>query len=421
MGAISSATAPAGTTDVLWEYRTKGPVTQTLLAIVALDDSLSLLLFAFAASVANVLLGLEGAQSFLALLERPVYEIAGSIVVGGASGMLLAKLFRRQVDRERGLVFSIGTVLLVIGVARVLEVDLILASMALGVAVANYSPRKSKELFELVEGFSPPIYVLFFVLFGASLNISRLPLFGIALALAYIVGRTAGKMLGAALGARIARAPDVVRRYLPPCLFSQAGVAIGLSILVAQKFQSDIGNLVAVVITTTTFIVQLIGPPAIKWAVTRAGEVGLNITEEDLIKKYKVADVMDTKIPRIYEETPLSKVLQIFSENDYLHYPVVNDDGKLVGVLTIEHLKDSFTALGLQEFLLAHDIMDAPVAVVTPQTDMPSATELMRKYDVSYLPVVNGEGRLAGFIEARSVRKLVSQRLAQMQQKVQFA
>lgn len=139
LGAIASATAPAATTDVLREYKTRGPLTRTVLGIVALDDGLALLLFALAASIADSLTGNNHNNGLLRTFVQPLYEIGGSIVMGILAGIILSKLARKYSEEKRLLAFSIGTVLFVSGLALAIHVDMLLAAMTLGVIVCSFA------------------------------------------------------------------------------------------------------------------------------------------------------------------------------------------------------------------------------------------------------------------------------------------
>jgi len=241
LGAISSATDPASTTAVLKEYKTRGPLTTTILGIIALDDGLALLLFSIASSVAWSFVGIK-TQSILFSIIQPFYEIGGAIAIGILFGFLLTKMLAKYGEKERILVFSIGTVLLVTGISLACNVSMLLAVMTLGVIVTNFSSQKSKEAFTLVEGFAPPIYIIFFVMVGAKLKFNTMTLSVLLLVFIYLLFGMIGKMLGANIGARLSKAPKTVVKYLPYSLFSQAGVAIGLSILASQYFPGNIGN-----------------------------------------------------------------------------------------------------------------------------------------------------------------------------------
>lgn len=277
LGALSSATAPAATVDVLWEYKARGPLTTTILGIVALDDGLALILYGFAIAFARSLLEGQALSLQTGLLE-PLVEIVGSLVLGLLVGWALTGLLRRVQDRDELLVLLVGAVLLVAGVAHWIGLSLILAEMALGVTLTNLAPNSSRKAFEIVKGITPPIYVLFFILVGARLQVGLLPQMGL-MGLLYVVGRTVGKMSGAWLGGTAVRAAATVRHYLGFALFSQAGVAVGLALAIAQEFSragphaQEVGTLVVNVIAATTFLVQIVGPPFVKFAISRAGEI----------------------------------------------------------------------------------------------------------------------------------------------------
>jgi len=253
LGAISSATAPAATVDVLWEYKTRGILTTTVLAIVALDDGLALILYAVTSSITGMMIG-DGSVGLLASLGYSAYELVGATVLGGVFGWLLGLALRR-VWGEGTLPLILGSLALVIGLARILKVDLILATMSLGVTLVNLAPHRSRRAFEAVRGFAPPIYVLFFVAVGARLYLSNMPGWMWVLAVVYVVGRSGGKIIGARCGSAWTHSPPAVRKYLGLCLFSQAGVAVGLAILAGDRFTGDIGTAVVAIVTATTFLV----------------------------------------------------------------------------------------------------------------------------------------------------------------------
>ncbi len=410
LGSISSATAPAATVDVLWEYKTRGPLTRTILAIVALDDGLALVLFGFAASAADVLTGHTETGLMMNLLT-PLWEIGGSIILGAVTGVFLVLVLRYLTENDKVLTLTLAAVMLIIGASIPLKVDSILAAMALGATIANFLPRRSQSTFELVEKFSPPIYVLFFVLVGARLQITSMPVWVAALAVVYVLSRTAGKISGAWFGAKISASPATIRKYLGFCLFSQAGVAVGLSIVAGQRFgDSQLGQAVVLVVTTTTFLVQIIGPPFVWFGVKKAGEIGMNITEQDLIKTYKVRDVMDREIMSINEAMPLDDILSVFTRSERLYYPVVNGQGTLCGYITIEGVKNALAFQVHAGWLLACDVMEPVRFKTTEEIRLEEAMETMEKYDLEYMPVTADEqsDKFAGILDLRSIKRKVS-------------
>jgi len=417
MGSISAATAPAATTDVLWENKTKGPLTTIILGIVAMDDAVALLLFAISTSVVGILLGTGGEGGLVLSLLDLVWEIGMAVVMGAGIGFLLYRIIRSFSEEDKILAFSIGAILLLIGLAIFLGVDIILAAMSMGFFITNFAPRRSKETFHLVERFTPPVFILFFVMVGAKLDIKGLSSVTMVLAVIYLFSRIAGKSIGAVLGAIVSKAPRSVRRYLPFSLLSQAGVAIGLSIIAGQVFLGPLGDTIVMVVTATTFVVQLLGPPLVKFAVTRSGEVGLNITEEDLIRQSRASDIADTDIPVIQENSGIQSILKIFAERDNLYYPVVDKGGELKGILSIEKLKDTFIASDIAEFLLAHDIMEYAEFSCRPDTEAAEVREIFKNRGLASIPVIDEKGVVYGMIEYRRMQQLITRRLLELKSK----
>ena len=418
LGAIASATAPAATVNVLWEYKTRGPLTSTVLAIVALDDGFALLLYGFASGIAGAFLGKTNGSIWTTVLTA-AFEIVGAVVLGVLVGFLLSFILKRIKEPDKALVFTVSSVLLVIGLSIALKVGSILAAMALGVTIANLATRRRQSTFELIEKFAPPIYVLFFVLAGAHLVLGEIAGWMIVMVLVYLIGRTAGKAFGSWFGARQSKAPDVVRRYLGLCLLSQAGVAIGLAIISSQLFTGQVGHAIIVIVMTTTFVVEVFGPMLVKVGIKKAGEVGLNITEEDLIKTYSVADVMDTKVPVISAGMSLNEVVKIVSSTDSFYYSVVDSDRKLIGAVTLDGIRSTFATQELNDWLVALDIMEPVIAKVTPDTGLSEAFEKTKRLDIEHLPVVasSEDDRFVGVLNCRAVRRSVSAEVLSRQQK----
>ncbi|HEW78640.1 MAG TPA: CBS domain-containing protein, partial [Phycisphaerales bacterium] len=312
-------------------------------------------------------------------------------------------------DRDSALTFAVGGVLLVIGLSLTLKLDIILSSMALGLTLVNCAPRRSQETFEVIKKFAPPIYVLFFVLVGARLKIENMSYLTWLLVVAYILCRSAGKIGGVYLGARWSKAGKAVRKYLGLCLFAQGGVAIGLSIMASQKFDSRISSMVILVVATTTFIVQLIGPLFVKSGVKKAGEIGMNVTEEDLIKTYTVKDVMDAAPTSIAQDLPLQQILEVFSTSDSVYYPVIDNQSRIVGIITIAGIKEMFASQKIAGWLLACDVAEPVLDKTTPTKPLEEAMERMKHYSLENMPVVADEdsNELVGVLDySRMVRKI---------------
>jgi Kef-type K+ transport system membrane component KefB len=409
LGAISSATAPAATVDVLWEYKTRGILTRTILAIVALDDGLALLLYGFAGSFAAVLLG-GGRGNWAMNLLMPFWEIFGAVALGLGIGLILVFIAGRIEDPDKVLAFTLSSIMLGVGLSILLRVEAILTTMTLGATLVNFLPRRSKDVFDVVVKFSPPIYILFFVLVGARLQVTGIPAWIIVLAVVYVFGRTLGKISGSWFGSYVSKAPEKVRRYLGLCLFSQAGVAIGLSILASERFGGTIGEAIILIVTSTTFLVQIIGPPFVKLGVKKAGEIGMNITEEDLVKTYTVADVMDTQHVTIPDHTPVREIIKIFGRTKNFFYPVLDKNNNVTGAMTIDSIRNTFANQELHDWLLAMDVAEPIVAKVTSETPLAEAFETAKHFDVEHLPVVSSssEDKSVGVLDCREARRQLS-------------
>jgi len=410
LGAIASATAPAATVNVLWEYKTRGPLTAAVLAIVALDDALALLLYRGAATGARALTG-AGGDSIAPTVLILFGEIVGAVALGFLAGLLLHFLLKFVRAEDKILEFALSCLLLVVGLSMIPGIDPILPSMTLGITVANLMPRRSKSMFGLVEKFAPPIYTAFFVLAGAHMEFGTVGIWTIVLIGGYTVMRAAGKIWGSWLGARYSRAPQSVRKYLGICLLPQAGVAIGLAILAGKQFDAELGRTIIMIVMTATFLMEIFGPLMVKAGVKKAGEVGMNVTEEDLIKSYKVKDIMDTEPAIIRQDVLMDDILEVFSESDSVYYPVVDDKLRILGVITIADIKEMFANRDVAAWLLAIDVAEPVVDKTTPETPLEEAIDHMGRYHLEHLPVVladKGGDRLAGVLDHRKALRKIS-------------
>ena len=428
LAAICSATAPAATTDVLVEYRTKGPLTTTVYGIVAMDDAVALILYTIASTIVTPLIGGKSLP-FLVQLFNIFKDIFCSIGIGAFFGFLLSRIARHILtDEGRVLSFSLGSLFLCTGITQIFNFDNILAAMSLGFFMVNFAPAKTRSVFDLVQKFTPPVYVLFFVLVGAKLNIWIITPFLGLLAVAYVLGRTIGKSIGATFGAFITKAPKTVQKYLPLCLLSQAGVAIGLSIAAGNDFADTIGPQIMLIITATTFIVQLLGPICVKFGVTKAGECGLNVTIQDIKKSTRVTDVTWGKekicnydSPAIVrEDDTIFKILNAFSHNQNLNYVVKSMDGNsLVGIISLEHLKEVMQIGDFAESMLAMDVMDKPEITCKPSNTLPEVYELFEEYDTDAIPIVDAEGTPLGILEKSLIDHYLHTRIINLNRKLE--
>jgi len=420
-GAIASATAPAATVSVLKEYKARGPVTRAIYAIIAMDDGLALILFAVAFAAASPMLGGE-ANGLLRTIGMVVLELVGAIALGAGVGTALNLILRRVRAPELSLTICIGALAAVLGAAMALKLGLILSAMTLGATLANFTSRRNDETFRLVERFSAPIYVLFFVLVGAKLTLKGMDPWLWIVAAPFVIGRVVAKIYGANLGARLVKAAPTVQKYLGWCLFCQGGVAIALAMLAATTLSSDpfashggkeIGSAVITIVIATTLLIEIVGPVAVKIAIRKAGESGLDVTEEDLIRSYAVSDVMDARSPSFRGPDTVAEIMKTIAETDAMHYPVLGPHGRLLGIISIQELKASFAGEGMTEWLVTSDVMGPVPATIVESAPLADALELMRQEHIDYLPVLTDgdDPRLAGMLEHRAVNQTISKEL----------
>lgn len=282
-GSMAPASAPAGTVAVIHEYGAKGNLTKALYAVVGFDDGLAIIIFAFASAVANSLLIGEAtgvAGSILPALTAPAGEILLSLLVGGIVGFVFCQLVRNQQRSGDIFILLFGAVFLATGLSLRWHLSLILTNMGVGFVLANLRRepvvrRISAPLLEVM----PLVFVLFFFLAGAHLKLSALPALG-SLGIVYILGRSAGLIGGARIGGMLGHVDEKVKKYIGLGILSQAGVAIGLALIIRQELlelgsehAATIGVSVLTTVTATCVFFELIGPILTKIALEKAGEI----------------------------------------------------------------------------------------------------------------------------------------------------
>jgi Kef-type K+ transport system membrane component KefB len=271
IGAIASATAPALTLAILHELRARGPLTTILLAVVALDDAIAVIAFAIAVGVAQSLVSGVGGVSFYQMLTVPFLHILESVGIGAAFGFALINIAKLVKTRKLVLVVVLGVVVTCIGVTNLLGVSLIMANMVVGFVVANWG--RKDEPFPVIENIEDVVFTMFFVLAGMHFDLGVMKTTGI-LAVSLFAVRFAGKYYGARIGAKIAHAPEAVKKYLGFALLPQAGVAIGLALLAQSAFPDFpvLGDVLLNAVLASVIISEIVSPPLVKYGITKAGE-----------------------------------------------------------------------------------------------------------------------------------------------------
>ena len=269
LGAIATATAPAATLMVVRQYKAKGELTNTLLPVVAMDDAVGLIVFAVSSAIADTLA--SGAQpSVYTMAVAPLIEIALSLLSGGLLGFLISLSMRFFHSRANKMCICIAGVVLGVAVAQQFGLSDLLVCMSVGAVFANLR-NDALEIMDVCDGWTPPLFMLFFVISGAELDVGALPTVGL-LGVLYIVVRSFGKYFGAYLGSVVVKASPNIRKYLGITLLPQAGVAIGMAQMVLTQLP-QFGARIQAVVLSATLIYELVGPVATKIALTKAGEI----------------------------------------------------------------------------------------------------------------------------------------------------
>lgn len=269
LASMSAATAPAATLLVMRQYRAYGPLTKTIIPVVALDDVLGIVAFGIAIPIARLTMNdaaLSVGQSILHIL----WEIFGSLLIGGILGLGLTLIGTKLKARDDFQVTALVAIGLGMGCAKVMGLSPLLVNMMVGLMLVNLSPQHEKA-FNAINDFVPPFYVLFFALAGAGLDLSVLKAVGM-IGMAYVFARGIGKALGAFVGAVSTKAEKVVSRYLGLALLPQGGISIGLSILVRQQLP-EFAKEITTIIMFSVLIYEITGPIFAKIAIQKAGEI----------------------------------------------------------------------------------------------------------------------------------------------------
>lgn len=294
LGAIASATAPAATLMVVRQYKAKGPVTDMLLPVVALDDAVGLVLFAISFGIAKALI--LGSVSILSILVEPLIEVVLSLLLGSVMGFLISFFERFFHSRSKRLSLSVSFVILTVALSsltfKVGEVNFafspLLTCMMLGTMFCNTCDF-SAELMDRLDRWTAPLFILFFVLSGAQLELSIFSEgFIVLIGIVYIIFRSAGKYAGTAISASLMKCQPNITKYLGLTLLPQAGVALGM----ASKAHAlgEIGMIVSNVTLFSVLVYELVGPFITKIALQKAREINPEGKSSARIKKDKLSN-----------------------------------------------------------------------------------------------------------------------------------
>ena len=307
LGAIAAATAPAATLMVVRQYKAKGPVTDVLLPVVALDDAVGLVIFAVSFGIAQAIQ--NGTTHIAALIVEPLMEVVLSLAFGGLTGVVLTYLERYFHSHRNRNALIVGSVIITVAVSQ-LKIPVgpftfgfssLLVCMMLGTVFCNFCPL-SEELMLQADRWSGPAITLFFVLSGSALQFD---VFGepavILIGVVYILARSLGKILGAHWSAVLAKSPETVRKYLGITLLPQAGVALGMCATAYRVLGGADGTLIRNIVLFGVLIYELLGPSMTKAALTKAGDIQA-IPAEVKTRRKKELEMVTKPVPPQFDK-----------------------------------------------------------------------------------------------------------------------
>jgi len=419
LGIIAVATAPAATLMVIREYEADGPVTSTVLTLVGLNNLVSVLGFAV---IAHLLIRPEEGLTLLLI------RMTGPIIVGGVGGLFLSVWAQRLELASEHKLLLLGGATAITALCHALGIDPLLASLALGISLANSSPRWHR-LTEALRQVDYLLYVIFFVLAGANLHIETLGHIGL-LGLVYVIARTLGKLVGTACGARLGAFGRREQTYVGLTLLAQAGVAIGLAHTLVRQWPAG-GPLMETVVLGSVVVFELVGPLAVRHGLVRAGEVpilsllqkrapqggleGLHSvvqyfrTSLGLPPGHKLRDpgdilvrhVMRQNVETVRNNTPYNELLRFIAHSRYDRFPVVDGEGRFLGMIDYTEIRNLLFEPSLVPLVVAGDLVAGSHHAVAPDQPLREALLILqRNRHVSFFPVLDpaDPGRLLGLL-----------------------
>ncbi len=423
-GTISIATAPAATLMVVREYEAEGPVTSTVLTLVSLNNLISV----FAFSIAIQLLIAPSGN-----LTTILYQLCVPLLLGGLFGFIMSLWAQRLELPSEHKILLLGGVTAVAVISRRLGLEPLLSCLALGIILADSSPRWHRLLKSLNE-VDYPLYVIFFVLAGANLHFDTLAHIGL-LGATYVLARTCGKLVGASLGARWGKFGQREQNWVGMTLLSQAGMAIGLAATLAKQWPEG-GHLVQTIILGSVVIFELIGPLAVRCGLVRAGEVPLlsllrkRAPQSGMEGLHSVANhfrnniglpaghnlddpgdilvrhVMRHNVETINHGVPFQELLRVIAHSRYDRFPVVDDDQNFIGIINYTEIRNLLFDQSLSDLLVARDLVSTTHHSIPPDTPLREALKTFRKKrNISYFPVIHPDEpkKLLGILSQNDV------------------
>ncbi len=424
LAVMSVTTAPAATQMVIRECQSEGPLTDTILPLIGINNMLAIVVF--------ILLG-NSLPDAAGSLSKTVYLIAVPLGLGTGTGLVVAVMDQRLTRRADRQILVLSAVLITLGLASFLDISSMLATLFTGVATVNASPY-GRRIVKDLSAIDYPLYVLFFIMAGAELHLESLVHMG-WIGAVYVVLRSVGKYAGCTLGARAAGASRIQEKWLGPAMLAQAGLAIGLAGTLARSWPGP-GQSIQTVVLAAVVVFEVAGPLLTRLSLVNAGEVtvfnlmalrspvgfteGLGQAVHQVKDAFgvalsgaanhragiRVSHIMRRNVETIFNDTPFDEVLKTLGHSRYDQLPVVNRQNELLGVIKYADISGTLFEPGLRNIVLAGDITTGITLKLTPEDTIETAMEVLRKHpSVTYLVVVDKDDpkRLLGMVRHNDV------------------
>ncbi|MBW2689768.1 MAG: cation:proton antiporter [Deltaproteobacteria bacterium] len=424
LGIIAVATAPAATLMVIREYEAEGPVTSAVLTLVGFNNLVSVLGFAVLSHIF-----IFPGENFGVLVMR----MGGPVLVGAAMGFAMSVWAQRLELPSENKILMLGGIAVNVAICRALQIDPLMASIILGMILANSCPRWNR-LQEDIRQVDYLLYVAFFVLAGANLHIETLTHIGL-LGVAYVLARTIGKWLGAAIGARLGDFGPNERAYIGLTLMAQAGVAIGLASQLSHHWPVG-GKLLETVVLGSVVVFELVGPLAVRHGLVRSGEVpilallqkrapvGALEGMHNVVHHFRsslgvpvghrledpgdilVRHVMRQNVETVLHSTPYYDLLKHIAHSRYDRFPVVDDSNRFIGVIDYTEIRNLLFEPALVPLVVAGDLTATAECCLRPDQPLREALKILQLHrNISYFPVVDSDDpqKLVGILNQNDV------------------
>jgi Kef-type K+ transport system membrane component KefB len=424
LGIIAVATAPAATLMVIREYEADGPVTGVLLTLVGFNNLVSVIGFAV---LAHIFIFPDAGFGILMM------RMGGPVLVGAAMGFAMSVWAQRLELSSENKILMLGGIAINVALCRALSIDPLLASLVLGMTLANSCPRWHR-LQEDIRQVDYLLYVAFFVLAGANLHIETLTHIGL-LGVAYVVARTFGKWLGAAIGARLGGFGSNERAYIGLTLMAQAGVAIGLASQLSHHWPGG-GKLLETIVLGSVVVFELVGPLAVRHGLVRSGEVpilallqkrapvGALEGMHNVVHHFRsslgvpvghkledpgdilVRHIMRQNVETVLHSTPYYALLKHIAHSRYDRFPVVDDSNHFIGMIDYTEISNLLFEPALVPLVVAGDLTSAAQYCLQPDQPLREALKILQLHrNISYFPVVDPDDpqKLVGILNQNDV------------------